>query len=103
MALYPFLPGGYEQSPKQSYMGHYGVVVPDGEERRFGVHNNVPHEFSVALSREDVVYAFPVTCPVEGMRDAVLEGTEKRVHRARSWLEAKANKSSPLSFCVSRP
>ena len=31
------------------------------------VHNNIPHEFSVALSREYVVYALSITCPVEGM------------------------------------
>ena len=59
-------------------MGHYGVVVRNGEER---VHNNVPHKLSVALSREDVVYALPIACPVEGMRDAVLGGTGERVHQ----------------------
>ena len=62
-------------------MAHYGVVVRDEEERRLRVHNNVPHEFSVALSRGDVVYALPIACPVEGMRDAVLGGTEKRFHQ----------------------
>ena len=35
-------------------MGHYGVVVRDGEERRLRVYNNLPHEFSVKLSRENV-------------------------------------------------
>ena len=78
-------------------MGHYGVVVRDGEKRRLREHNNVPHEISVALSREDIVDAFTIAGPVEGMRDAVVGGTEKRVHQ-----EAKANRSSPLSFRVSR-
>ena len=56
-------------------------MVRDGEERRLGVHNNVPHEFSVTLPREDVVYALPIACPVEGMQDAVFGGTEKRVYQ----------------------
>ena len=56
-------------------MGYYDVVIRDGEERRLRVHENVPHEFSVALSREDVVYALPIASPVEGMRDAVLGDT----------------------------
>ena len=55
------------KSAKQSHMGHYGVVVRDGKERRLRVHNNVPHEFSVALSLEDVVYALPIACSVEGV------------------------------------
>ena len=59
----------------------YGVVIRDGEERRLRVHNNVPREFSVALSREDVVCALPIACPVEGMRDNVFGGTEERVHQ----------------------
>ena len=62
-------------------MGHYGVVVRDGEERRLRVHNSVPREFSFALSCEDVVYALPIACTVEGMRDAVFGGTEKRVYQ----------------------
>ena len=62
-------------------MGHHGVVVRIGEKRRLGVHTNVRHEFSVSLSREYVVDAFSVACPVEGMRDLVLGDTEKRVHR----------------------
>ena len=45
------------------------------------MHNNVPHEFSVALSRENVVYAFPVACPVECVRYTVFGGTEKRIHQ----------------------
>ena len=66
---------------KQSRIRHYDVVVRDGEERPLRVHNDVPHEFSVALSREDVVYVLPIACPVEGMRDAVLRSTEKRLHQ----------------------
>ena len=62
-------------------MGHYGVVIRDGEERLLRLCNNVPHEFSVALSREYVVYAFPIACPVDGMRYTVFWGTEKRVHQ----------------------
>ena len=42
---------------------------------------HVPHEFSVALSCEDIVDAFPIVCPVERMRDTVLGGTEKCVHQ----------------------
>ena len=57
-------------------MGHYGVVVRD---RRLRVHNNVPYEFSVALSRENVVYVLP-SCPVEGMRDAVLGVLKNVIH-----------------------
>ena len=75
MALCPFLPGGYEQIAKQSHMGHYGAVVRDGEEQWLRrVHNNIPHEFSVVLSCDDIVDAFPVACSVEGLRDAVLWG-----------------------------
>ena len=62
-------------------MGHYGVVVRDGEERRLRVHNNAPHEFSVALSRENVVNALSIACPVEGVRYGVFWGTEKRVYQ----------------------
>ena len=83
-------------------MGHYGVVVRDGEKQQLRAHNNVPDEIPVALFRKDVVYALPIACPVEGMRDTVLRGTEKRVHQAEI-LEAKANRNSPSSFRVSRP
>jgi len=62
-------------------MGHYGVVVRDKEEPRLRVHNYVPHEFSVALSREYVVYALPIAYPGEGMGYTVLGGTEERVHQ----------------------
>ena len=46
-------------------MGHYGVVVRDGEGKRLRVHNNVPYEFCVVLSREDVVYAFLFPVPLK--------------------------------------
>ena len=62
---------------KQFHMGHYGVVVQDGEERRLRVHNNVPHAFFVALSREDKVDAFP-------MQDAVCGLLKNVSTRARS-------------------
>ena len=65
-------------------MGHYGVVVRDGEERRLRVHNIVPYEVSVAQSRVDVFYAFPIACPVEGMRDVVLGVLKNVFTRARS-------------------
>ena len=81
MTLCPFLPGGYEQIGQAASHGPYGVVVRDGEERRLRVHKNVPHEFSVALSRDNVVYALPIAFPVKGMRDTVIVGTEKRVHQ----------------------
>ena len=84
-------------------MGHYGVVVRGEEERRLRVHNNVPHEFSGALSNDDVVYALPIACPVEGMRDAIFGVLKNVFTRARSWLKVKANRSSPLSFRMSRP
>ena len=84
-------------------MGHYGVVVRGEEGRRLRVHNNVPHEFSVALSREDVVYAFLLPTPLT-VCEMPFFGTLKNVFtRARSLLEAKANRYSPLSFHVSRP
>ena len=84
-------------------MGHYGFVVRDGEERRLTVHSNVPHEVSVALSRDGVVYVLPIACPVEGMRDAVSGGTEKRVRQGELMVGSKANRNSPLSSRVSLP
>ena len=86
----PFLPGGYEQIGQAVSHGHYVVVVRDGEERRLRVHNNIPHEFSVALSRKGVVYGLPIACPVEGVRDAVLGGTEKRVHHGKLMLGSES-------------
>ena len=84
-------------------MGHYGVVVRDGEERRLRVHNNVPHEFSVALSRDDVVYALHIAGPVEGMRDTVLGGTEKRVHQGEIMVGSERLQELTIVFRVSRP
>ena len=46
-------------------MGHYGVVVRDGEERRLRVHNNIPHEVFVLLSHEDVVDRFLLPTPLK--------------------------------------
>ena len=71
-------------------MGHYGVVVLDGEERLLRVYNNVPHDFSVALSREDLVYALAITCPVEGMRYVVFGGSEKCVHHGEIMVESES-------------
>ena len=62
-------------------MDHYGVVVQDGEKQRLRMHNNVPHELSVSLSREDVADAFPLAYLVEDMLDAAFGGTENRVHQ----------------------
>ena len=87
----------------QSHMGHYGVVVRDGEERLLKVHNNVPHEVSVALSREDVVYAFPIACLVEGMRDAVLGGTEKSVQQGEIMVGSESYQVLTIVIRVSRP
>ena len=42
-----------------------------------GVHSNVPHEFSVSLSREDVVYTF-FASSVNRMRGRLLGGAEGR-------------------------
>ena len=69
-------------------MGNTGVVIRDGKERRMRVHNNVLLKFSVSLSPEDIVDVFPVTCLVEGMREAVLGLLKRAFTRARSWLEA---------------
>ena len=63
------------------------------------MHNNIPHEFSVALSREDVVDAFPVAYPVEGV--PFWSELKKVFTRVKSWLEGKANRRLPLSFRVS--
>lgn len=57
-------------------MGYHNIVVRDGEKRRLRVHSNVPQEVSVSLSRDDVVDAFLVALPVEGMRGAVLGVTD---------------------------
>ena len=84
MALYPFLQGGYEQVGQAVSYGSLrrcgprwgGTTVEGAQQRSVRV--------SVALFREDIVYAFLVACPVEGSRHTVCGGTEKRVYQVIS-------------------
>ena len=57
----------------------------DGFEQDLEVHDDVSHEFSVSLLREDVVNAF-FASPVEGLRYTILGGAEERVHKCKTMV-----------------
>ena len=67
MALYPLLPGGYKKigqaisyGPLRHCSPRRGETAVEGTQQRSA-------RISVALSREDVIDAFPVAYPVEGV------------------------------------
>ena len=70
-------------------MGYHSIVVRNGEERRLQVCSHVPYKFPVSLLREDKVGAFLIPHPVDGMRDAVLRGTEEGVHQGKIMVGSK--------------
>ena len=64
-------------------------MVRDGFERGLRIHDDVSHELSVSLPREDVVNAL-FASPVEGMRYTIFGGAEKRVHKRNAMVGSES-------------
>ena len=69
-----------------------GCVVRDGQERRFRVYSNVPYEFVVSLSREDVVNNH-FAWFIEHMQSCVLGGVEESIQQFKPMLGRKGKES----------
>ena len=89
-----------KMAKKLDRSGH-DVVIGHRVERRLVVHRYIPNELAISLPSQDVIDTFFASSKV---CDTPSFGERKNVFtRERSWLVAKDNKRSPLSFISSRP